>query len=136
MGGLEIITLPTGVVETKRYVGDAVLTTRSNSTSREAYVLRDHLGSPNLIVDQNGQVLQNQSFDAFGQRRDNLTWLPLTGTSLTAFDTSITKRGYTGHEGIAALGLIHMNGRVYDPKLGRFITSREAPPSTQPAGHT
>ena len=43
VGGLEIITLPTGVVETKRYVGDAVLTTRSNATSQEAYVLRDHL---------------------------------------------------------------------------------------------
>ena len=86
-------------------------------------MLHDHLGSPNLIVDQNGQVLQNQSFDAFGQRRDNLTWLPLTGTALTAFDTSITKRGYTGHEGSDALGLIHMNGRVYEPKLGRFISA-------------
>ena len=46
VGGLEIITLSTGVVETKRYVGDAVLTTRSNGTSQEAYVLRNHLGSP------------------------------------------------------------------------------------------
>ena len=62
------------MVETKRYLGDAVLTTRSNGTSQEAYVLRDHLGSPTLIVDQNGQVLQNQSFDAFGQRRAFHLW--------------------------------------------------------------
>ena len=27
-------------------------------------------------------------------------------------------RGYTGHEHIDSLGLIHMNGRIYDPHLG------------------
>ena len=66
-------------------------------------------------------MLQNQSFDAFGQRRDNVSWQALTGTALTGFDTSITRRGYTGHEGIDALGLIHMDGRVYDARLGRFL---------------
>ena len=107
---------------TTRYVGDTVLTTNSSTgLTSEAYVLRDHLGSANLIVDQASTVLQNQSFDAFGQRRDNVSWQPLTGIALTGFNTSITRRGYTGHEGIDALGLIHMNGRVYDARLGRFI---------------
>jgi RHS repeat-associated protein len=31
-------------------------------------------------------------------------------------------RGYTGHEQLAALDLIHMNGRVQDPLLGRFLS--------------
>ena len=36
--------------------------------------------------------------------------------------TPITTRGFTGHEMVDALGIIHMNGRIYDPKLGRFLT--------------
>ena len=30
-------------------------------------------------------------------------------------------RGYTGHEHLAMFGIINMNGRVYDPILGRFL---------------
>uniref|UniRef100_UPI0013001FA9 RHS repeat-associated core domain-containing protein n=1 Tax=Marinimicrobium alkaliphilum TaxID=2202654 RepID=UPI0013001FA9 len=32
-----------------------------------------------------------------------------------------TTRGYTDHEHLDEVGLIHMNGRVYDPKLARFV---------------
>jgi len=31
------------------------------------------------------------------------------------------QRGFTGHEHLAELGIIHMNGRLYDPVLGRFL---------------
>lgn len=31
-------------------------------------------------------------------------------------------RGYTGHEHLAVFGLINMNGRLYDPVLGRFLS--------------
>jgi RHS repeat-associated protein len=37
-----------------------------------------------------------------------------------AFDT-VTDRGYTGHEHGDSFGLIHMNGRMYDAKLGRML---------------
>ncbi|EKY18908.1 hypothetical protein HMPREF9073_01022, partial [Capnocytophaga sp. oral taxon 326 str. F0382] len=30
-------------------------------------------------------------------------------------------RGYTGHEHLQTVGLIHMNGRLYDPALHRFL---------------
>ncbi len=33
-----------------------------------------------------------------------------------------TSRGYTGHEHLDRTGFIHMNGRVYDPELGRFLS--------------
>ncbi len=32
-------------------------------------------------------------------------------------DTSITNRGYTGHEMLDKVGIIHMNGWVYDPRM-------------------
>jgi len=31
-------------------------------------------------------------------------------------------RGYTGHEHLDEIGLVHMNGRIYDPLLGRFLS--------------
>ncbi|WP_445357902.1 RHS repeat-associated core domain-containing protein [Microbulbifer sp. ANSA002] len=33
-----------------------------------------------------------------------------------------TNRGYTGHEHLDRTGLIHMNGRIYAPALGRFLS--------------
>lgn len=58
------------------------------------------------------------SYDAWGNRRDVATWavyttLP-TGILLT--------RGFTGHEHIDLFDLINMDGRVYDPVLGRFLS--------------
>jgi RHS repeat-associated protein len=35
----------------------------------------------------------------------------------------LTNRGFTGHEHIDEMGLIHMNGRVYDPQIGRFLSA-------------
>ncbi|MFN7219166.1 MAG: RHS repeat-associated core domain-containing protein, partial [Burkholderiales bacterium] len=34
-----------------------------------------------------------------------------------------TDRGYTGHEHIDDIGLIHMNGRLYDPITGRMMSA-------------
>ncbi|MBP6528755.1 MAG: RHS repeat-associated core domain-containing protein [Burkholderiales bacterium] len=31
------------------------------------------------------------------------------------------QRGFTGHEHLAELGIIHMNGRLYDAVIGRFL---------------
>ena len=34
---------------------------------------------------------------------------------------TVLDRGYTGHEHLQAVNLIHMNGRVYDPVMHRFL---------------
>jgi RHS repeat-associated protein len=34
-----------------------------------------------------------------------------------------TDRGFTGHEHLDEMNLIHMNGRIYDPALARFMTA-------------
>jgi RHS repeat-associated protein len=36
---------------------------------------------------------------------------------------ALTNRGFTGYEHIDEMGLIHMNGRVYDPQIGRFLSA-------------
>jgi len=98
----------------------AIHTTRSGSqtNSDTRYLHRDHLGSIDVITDELGNVVERHSFDAFGQRRES-NWQTAIG-SLTSV---ITTRGYTGHEMLDGVGLIHMNGRVYDPLLGRFLSA-------------
>ena len=46
----------------------------------------------------------------------------------------ITDRGYTGHEHLVGVGLINMNGRLYDPAFHRFLSpdnSLQEPGNTQ-----
>ncbi|MDZ4204664.1 MAG: hypothetical protein U1C46_07575, partial [Bacteroidales bacterium] len=47
----------------------------SNSSSENIrYIHADHLGSWNIITDENGNLLQELSFDVWGNRRDPNTW--------------------------------------------------------------
>ncbi|MEX0923093.1 MAG: RHS repeat-associated core domain-containing protein [Rhodovibrionaceae bacterium] len=36
---------------------------------------------------------------------------------------TVTPRGFTGQEHLDTTGLVHMNGRVYDAKIGRFLSA-------------
>jgi RHS repeat-associated protein len=94
-------------------------------------VLKDHLGSTDALVVGiwNGSTFANQSierlsFDAWGERRDATTQISYRATDTDPFRTSAKDhdRGYTGHEQLDDSGLIHMNGRIYDPELGRFLS--------------
>ena len=123
-GSFEKISRSDGSLDIKTYVGGfAIVTARTSggsTTTSTAYTLTDHLGSIDTITDAAGNLTQKMSFDAWGKRRQ-VSWANLA--SPLYFDTSITTRGFTGHEEIDQAGLIHMNGRVYDPELGRFISA-------------
>ncbi len=90
------------------------------------YVLTDYLGTIYALVDDGAQSTDDAlyySFNAWGERRE----LQAYDGSLTAPLFSdpadyITNRGFTGHEHIDAFGLINMNGRVYDPVVGAFLS--------------
>ncbi|WP_157954004.1 RHS repeat-associated core domain-containing protein [Microbulbifer sp. A4B17] len=89
------------------------------------YLHRDHLGSIEKITDEAGLEILDLSFNPDGSRRQT-DWgadLDQQGLQeLLAVQGLTTKRGYTGHEHLDRTGLIHMNGRIYDPTLGRFLS--------------
>ena len=89
-----------------------------DGTEHTYYVLTDHLGSITQVFDDAGNMLEEKSFDAWGRPRRPNTWGPLApvGVSL-GWD-----RGYTGHEHIPEFGIINMNGRLYDPLMGRMFS--------------
>lgn len=63
------------------------------------------------------------SEDAWGARRNPTTWSGVPTSTDDGGPDSLTPRGYTGHEMLDGLGLVHANGRIYDPLLGRFVSA-------------
>lgn len=88
----------------------------NNGTGQLNYVLTDHLGSPVALVNSQ-QVIEQYSFDAWGRRRDPANWNSYANIA----SPSYLIRGFTMHEHLDEVGIINMNGRIYDPVLGRFL---------------
>lgn len=82
------------------------------------YYVSDHLGSIAVITDEIGAVVERLAYDAWGKRR-----FPSGADDPSGSITSQTTRGFTGHEMIDEVGLVNMNGRVYDPEIGRFMSA-------------
>lgn len=93
---------------------------RVNNTNEKTYtVLADYLGSIERIIDNNSlAIVADKSFDAWGRERDAISWAYLP----VKYGSNGWDRGYTGHEHIPEFGIINMNGRLYDPLLGRMVS--------------
>jgi RHS repeat-associated protein len=94
------------------------------------YFHRDHLGSIAVVTDASGNVLERDSYDAWGKRRypSGLDALP------TVTLVSMLTRGFSGQEQMDSVGLVNFNGRVYDPTIGRFLSADpfvQAPDNSQ-----
>lgn len=74
--------------------------------------------APTAITSATGALVQRLSYDPFGRPRT------VNGTDTPTNLSPDVRRGFTGHEMLPeAGGLIHMNGRMYDPQLGRFLSA-------------
>ncbi len=82
------------------------------------YWHKDHLGSVVLITRADGSIAQRFRYDAWGKRsRDSAS------AQSNNADSTDESRGYTEHEHLDEVGLTHMNGRLHDPVLGRFLSA-------------
>jgi len=89
-----------------------------NATDEFFYLHRDYLGSILAITDSSGTVQEERQFGAWGQ----LDKFVDSDGNTTFTHSSLIGRGYTGHEHFFEVNLIHMNGRMYDANLGRFLS--------------
>ncbi|UMQ43054.1 type IV secretion protein Rhs [Chryseobacterium sp. Y16C] len=91
------------------------------------FLHKDYLGSILAISDEAGNKLEQRHFDAWG----NFTHLKIGSSPIVTDKNSIIAavllidRGYTGHEHFMNVGIVHMNGRLYDPLLRRFLNADE-----------
>ncbi len=126
IGGLLQVVNRGGVTEYRHQIpagsSTAIYTRRSDGTSSTYYATSDHLGSADLVMDSAANVLVRESFGPFGARRGS-NWQGLPTTADYSAIDSTTRQGFTGHEMLDTVSLVHMNGRVYDPTLGRFLSA-------------
>ncbi|MBL1222031.1 type IV secretion protein Rhs [Chryseobacterium sp. L7] len=91
------------------------------------FLHKDYIGSILAISDEVGNKLEQRHFDAWG----NFTHLQIaSGATITdknIIDNTVLllERGYTSHEHFTEISIIHMNGRLYDPLLRRFLNADE-----------
>ena len=88
------------------------------------YWHKDHLGSTAATTNHAGAVTGRYAYDPFGKRRSANGLYDANGTLLIDYSPAVnhgSDRGFTGHEHLDELGLIHMNGRLYDPRFGIFL---------------
>jgi RHS repeat-associated protein len=97
-------------------IGMRTLQSGSGITTR--YFHTDNLGSIAVITDETGAVAERLSYDAWGKRRN-----PNGADDPSGHITSQTTRGFTGQEELDDVGLVHLNGRVYDPLIGRMMSA-------------
>lgn len=88
------------------------------------YWHKDHLGSLVATTDHQGTVTARYAYDPFGKRRTSSGQYDEFGTLVVDWVSTSnagTDRGFTGHEHLDDIGLVHMNGRIFDPTLGIFL---------------
>lgn len=111
-GNFEFITY----IDGDGYSAPAVFKSDGVNPGNYLYLQRDYQGSILAITDANGALVEKRLFDAWGGILKVQDGAGNVLAGLTVLD-----RGYTGHEHIQSVGIINMNGRLYDPKLRRFL---------------
>lgn len=104
------------MVEHKYNIAGAVITYHDGSRIT-SFVHTDNQGSIVATTNYLGVVQTQALYEPFGTQ-SIVYEVPVYGTNNYG---PITEKGYTGHRQMDHVGIIHMNGRIYDPTLGRFL---------------
>ena len=125
LGGCYEKDMGAGGTKEKLYLGGdyysapAVYVKQGTGSWQLYYICRDYLGSITHLAASTGSLTQELSFGAWGRLRS-----PASHTAYApgSEPTLFLGRGYIGHEHLPWFGLINMNGRLYDPGVGRFLS--------------
>jgi RHS repeat-associated protein len=118
--GAQEVETKAGITTVKTYWPNGVgleIDKTGVSGSQLMWTHADKLGSPVSITDSAGNLAEKLGYDAWGKRRTT------DGVSTPdTLDGVVDNKGFTHHEMLDQLDLVHMNGRVYDPWTGRFLS--------------
>ena len=86
----------------------------TNGTNALDYITKDNIGSSAVVTDHAGALVVAPKFAALG-------WSEYGTMPVLA---GVTRHGFTGQEGMnnAGLGMVNMNGRIYQPSGGMFLS--------------
>ncbi|MBK7704501.1 MAG: RHS repeat-associated core domain-containing protein [Acidobacteria bacterium] len=83
-----------------------------------SYLTQDHLGSPRVVTNQNGEVIKRTDWMAFGEEVE----FNKRTSGLGYDEVPETRKGYTGYEKDDESGLDFAQARYYNPKHGRYTS--------------
>ncbi len=97
----------------------AIYEVTDGTDGKTLYIHHDNLGSVMAYSNEDGILCEELSYDAWGRRRKTDTWdyFTLSNDSISEHDA-----GFTGHDHIDMFDLVNMDGRMYDPLTGRFMS--------------
>lgn len=107
-GAYEKITTG-GTVREYYYLDGGIIIVREDGVATPYQTLTDYQGSILSAFDKEHHKVFEASYDPWGRQTVTVNEIGL-------------RRGYTGHEMLNEFGIINMNGRLYDPMLGRFLS--------------
>jgi RHS repeat-associated protein len=116
--GDEVVLQETTGDDTATYTYGAGLVSREAADGSIRYLLADALGSVRLETDEDGEVVREHSYDAFG-------------TELGTQDLSGNRFRFTGQWSDPA-GLVFLRARFYDPESGCFLSVDPKPSAGSP----
>ncbi|MGH1441765.1 MAG: RHS repeat-associated core domain-containing protein [Cellvibrionaceae bacterium] len=117
--GYERVTTIQGsaTVQHKYHLHGIALITQTESANTETThsMISDYQDTVLAIADDSGNLIQRFRYTPYGEQVE-------VSQGITGSQT-LTTKGYTSHEHIQDMDIIHMNGRIYDPILGRMLQS-------------
>ena len=108
VGDYEKIT-ENGTTREFYYLDGNAIVIKQNGAFKNYIAFTDNIGNILCVIDENGSKVFDASYDAWGKQTIRQNSIGL-------------HRGYTGHEMLPEFGIINMNGRLYDPVIGRFLS--------------
>ena len=109
-GDYERVTMEDGTVREFHYLGRGLVCVKTDGGSPLVLcALTDNVGSYVQMADTLGVTRYRANYDAWGRQT----------VTVNAVDF---RRGYGGHETMTGFALVNMDGRLYDPDLGRFLS--------------
>ena len=108
------VALPiiTALFITSFFLKGSFANAQENVTETTYYLLTDHLGSVDVVMDDQGNVLERADYLPYGSDR----------VRVTNPDAPETDYRFTGKEMDDETGLIYYGARYYDPLLARFVS--------------
>jgi RHS repeat-associated protein len=87
----------------------AEYSTQISTNPQVSYLTNDHLGSPRITTDANGQVISRRDFMPFGEE-----------IARASYGTDDVRKHFATYERDAETGLDYAQARTYNKNLGRF----------------
>lgn len=116
-----------GSEKASSYISDVAILIEEQQGAKIRFTHKDRLGSSATFTDHNGNVTAYRSYDPFGKPKmgdgglmSSFGLAARLSNNLNDSDMA-TRRGFTDHEHLDEVEIIHMNGRVYDYNVGRFM---------------